>query len=314
MTRYTLKSEEKVRLDTLLRLKLPSLVNTEISNSKLRRLIIVGAVFVNGSQVRLPAFTVFKGSTVVAEIEEDKLFFEKQPDDIDFELTQKDILFEDEYLIVVNKPTHFPSEGGMVLSRDNLHASVVRYLFKKQKEEKPSAKNPPYVGIMHRLDRDTSGAILFTKTRTVNAFCHSMFENHLVKKEYIAVCCGLPKKDRFTVELTMGRISPKSQAAKWGELAQSKGGLFSKTDFLILNKKERFCVVNCNLFTGRTHQIRVHLSSVGLPILGDSLYGGLFSERIMLHAKTLSFPHPITSKKIQITAPLPKEFEIYLSK
>ncbi|WP_147615624.1 RluA family pseudouridine synthase [Treponema pectinovorum] len=314
MTQYTLKCEEKIRLDSLLRLKLPSLLKTEISNSKLRRLIISGSIFVNGKQIRIPAFTVFKGSSVVAEIEEEKLFFEKQPDDIDFQLCEKDILFEDESIIAVNKPCHFPSEASMVLSRKNLHSAVVDYLFKRQKREKPLAKNPPYVGIMHRLDRDTSGAILFTKTRTVNKAFHDMFEQHLIHKEYVAVCCGIPKKENFIVEFTMGRISRKSEPAKWGFLEEEKGGLASKTEFTVLNSKGNFCVVKCKLFTGRTHQIRVHLSSVALSILGDVLYGGLFNERIMLHSKKLSFIHPLTSEKIEIQSPLPSEFEIYLLK
>ena len=137
----------------------------------------------------MPSFSLRPGSEVKVIIDEEKLFFEKQPDDIDFELSPKDILFEDESIIVVNKPTHFPTEAGMVGSRDNLHAAVVRFLFERQIIEHPNAKNPPYLGIMHRLDRDTSGVILFTKTRSVNAACHEMFENHTARKAYNAVVC-----------------------------------------------------------------------------------------------------------------------------
>lgn len=276
---------------------------------------MAGAVYVNGRQIRVPAFTVFAGSKVVAEIQEDKLFYEKNPDDIKYEVSEKDVLFEDEYVIVLNKPSHFPSEAGMVDSRDNLHAALVRYLFEKQKITSPNAKNPPYAGIMHRLDRDTSGVILFTKKREVNGACHDMFENHTAKKEYIAVVeqfssAGKKKlqEKQFSVDFFMGRISPKGQAAKWGKLPENKGGVSSHTDFMVLQSSENKAVIKCSLLTGRTHQIRVHLSSVGLPIAGDQLYGGSRSERIMLHACKLTFPHPVSKKIITVEAPLPEGF------
>ena len=165
MKSLTLKAVSPISLNSLLRSELPRLLGTEVSNSKIRRLIVAGSVSVGGRQIRLPGFNLRAGSEVSVLIDEEKLFFEKQPDDINYELTPKDILFEDENIIVVNKPTHFPTEAGMVGSRDNLHAAIIRFLFERQKIEHPNAKNPPYLGIMHRLDRDTSGVILFTKTR-----------------------------------------------------------------------------------------------------------------------------------------------------
>lgn len=308
MKTFTLKTDKKIRLDELLRLELPSLVGKEISNSKIRRLIVAGAVCVNSRQVRVPGFIVFAKSTVTALIEEEKLFFEKPVDDIAFELTQKDVLFEDESIIVVNKPSHFPTEKTIVDSRDNLHAAVVRYLFNKQKITSPNAKNPPYCGIMHRLDRDTSGVILFTKKREVNAFCHDMFEQHTAKKVYIAAVSKMPEQKKFSVDFTMGRISPKGQSAKWGRLSPEKGGVTSRTDFEVTKIKSPFTLIECHLYTGRTHQIRVHLSSVGLSILGDELYGGKPFKRIMLHALSLTFPHPKTKEMICVKAPLPQEF------
>ncbi len=277
---------------------------------------MAGCVYVNGKQIRIPSYTVFAGSNVVAEIEKEKLFFEKQPDDIKYEVSPEDVLFEDDSIIVLNKPSHFPSEAGMVDSRDNLHAAVIRFLFERQKIEHPNAKNPPYVGIMHRLDRDTSGVILFTKKRDVNAACHDMFENHTTRKQYMA-CVSITEKGRqfvnqehFTAEFFMGRISPKGQAAKWGRLPESKGGLSSKTDFQVICIQQNTAYIRCYLYTGRTHQIRVHLSDCGLPLVGDLLYGGPRSERIMLHAQTLVFPHPVTKELIKVEAPLPDCFDI----
>lgn len=187
-------------------------------------------------------------------------------------------------------------------------------MFERQKIEKPNAKNPPYVGIMHRLDAGTSGVILFSKSRAVNKPLHEMFENRTAKKNYIAVACGVPKQEKFSVEFFMGRVSPKSQAAKWGKLSKSKGGLWSKTDFEVIssikNEKSPLCVLKCSLHTGRTHQIRVHLASSGCPILGDELYGGKSFSRIMLHAKSLEFPHPVSQKIIKVEAPIPDIFNL----
>ena len=308
MKTYTFKPDSKIRLDELLRRELPLVLSKTVSNSKIRRLIVAGAVSVNSRQIRVPGFLVFAGSTVCACIEDEKLFYEKQPDDISFELTEKDVLYEDDCIIVVNKPSHFPTEKTMVDSRDNLHAAVVRYLFEKQKITSPNAKNPPYCGIMHRLDRDTSGVILFTKMREVNAACHDMFENHTAKKVYVAAVSKVPEKKKFTVEFPMGRISPKGQSAKWGKVPEEKGGLKSRTDFEVLPAQSSLTLVECHLYTGRTHQIRVHLASVNLPILGDELYGGKPYGRIMLHAKSLTFPHPKNGEMITVNAPLPEEF------
>jgi len=322
---FNLKNKSKIRLDEFLRIELPKLIQSEISNSKIRRLIVAGSVRVNENQIRIPAYTLFASSNVSISVDTEKLFFEKQPDDIKFDLTEKNILFEDDCIIVVNKPSFFPTEAGMVGSRDNLHAAVIRYLFEKQKKEHPNMKNPPYVGVMHRLDRETSGVILFTKSRSVNAPCHDMFENHTARKVYRAVSSINPKIKssffklneesnfpiNFTVDFPMNRISLKSQTAKWGRVSE-KEGVPSKTDFTILgtkliNDKKVFCI-ECRPLTGRTHQIRVHLSSVGLSIIGDELYDGIDFSRIMLHASKLTFPHPKTNEIMTIEAPLPDLF------
>ena len=327
MKTFCLVAQKSVSLNEFLRLQLPHLLGTEVSNSKIRRLIVAGSVSVAGRQIRFPSFTVRAGSEVSVFVDEEKLFFEKQPDDINYELTPKDILFEDENIIVVNKPSHFPTEAGMVGSRDNLHAAIVRFLFERQKIEHPNAKNPPYVGIMHRLDRDTSGVILFTKARTVNSACHDMFESHTARKVYNALVSLSPSESKkypagkeFSVEFPMGRISPKGQAAKWGRVSEKNGGLASKTDFKVLKEisvsapkshgAKNLLLVECRPLTGRTHQIRVHLASLGIPILGDELYGGFPHERIMLHAKSLSFPHPVSGENMCVEARLPEEFSL----
>ena len=312
---YSFSTSEKIRLDEFLRRELPLKLNEpqNSSNSKIRRLIVAGAVFVNSRQVRRPAFELRGHSKLSVDFDEEKFLYEKQPDDIKFELTEKDVLYEDEYLICVNKPSLFPTEETIVggEKRDNLHDAVVRYLWAKN----PSLRNPPYVGIMHRLDRETSGVILFTKQRTVNKQIQEMFAGHDFKKVYKALvtenktgfCEKLFKSEKLlTIEKFMNRISPKSQAAKWGTVPENRGGMYSKTVFALkekrkVNGKSAF-LLEADLFTGRTHQIRVHLSEAGLPIVGDELYGGIPEKRIMLHAEKLEFNHPVSGDKLMIIA------------
>ncbi len=310
--RWTVQDKDsKLDLNEFLRKYLPEeLGSSGISNSKIRRLIVAGFVFVNGRQCRVPSYSLRRDSIVQANIDEEKLFYEKKPDDIEYTLSEGDVLFEDECLILVNKPAFIPTEGTIVKDRFSMHQAVVDYLWKKN----PSLRNPPYVGIMHRLDRETSGVLLFTKTRQVNAAVHDMFENRTAKKIYRAVCkCEKPVKDFFTVEKYMGRISPKSSQCKMGPLDESKGGQWSRTDFSVAGKKNGFVYVDCHLHSGRTHQIRLHLSLSGLPIVGDSLYGGgkgidEIKGRIMLHAFSLTFPHPVTKKETVVEAPMDKYF------
>ena len=353
---------------------------TALSNSKIRRLLFSGNVMVAASPERKalqdqnggkkasqaqnqrggffvcknPAFSLKKNARVKVSLDQEKFFYEKQNDDIKFELDSSRVLYEDDAIIVVNKPPRFPTEPTFVQDRDNLRAAVIRYLHKKIGLE----KNPPYCGIVHRLDRDTSGVILFSKRRDCNAALFAAFDSsrleegganvvgktkraagslglgsslrsaqeRAAKKIYVAVCepaalSGLEKDfvqgkkagafkvgDNFSVQNYLGRVSLKSQAAKWGFVPKEKGGKFARTDFKVLEKLGGRLFVQAELFTGRTHQIRVHLSQRGLPILGDQLYGGAQAERIFLHALSLELPHPLTGKPLRFEAPLPPEF------
>ena len=327
--KFTFRIESKTRLDIFLRSELAQTVSAYIeksaavslSNSKIRRMIVAGAVSVDGLQIRRPAYELVGGQTVCVEFDKEKFFFEKQADDIAFEMTAADVLYEDGDLIAVNKPAFLPTEETVVggEKRDCLHAAVVRYLWVKS-----ALRNPPYVGIMHRLDRETSGVILFTKTRAVNAAVHEMFEKRAVQKIYRAVCTvsektgrtqeslRLEKGSTFFVENHIGRISPKSARAKWGELLAERGGLYARTDFTVLTRGiivgNPVVQIEARPLTGRTHQIRVHLASIGLPILGDVLYGALEYKRTMLHAQSLTFQHPVSGKTITVSAPLPEGF------
>lgn len=305
MQELKISSFEKIRLDEFLREKMPELLQTECSNSKIRRLIISAQVTVNGKVVTRPSFELRGKSEVKVFFDKDKFFYEKKPDDIKFEVTKKSVLFENDDLIFIDKPAFFPVEQTITQNRDNLHDAVVRYLWKKNE----NLRNPPYVGIMHRLDRETSGVILFTKNRAANKSVQNMFENHDFEKKYLAVVLNegnfsqhsfekksfpIKENDEFCVEMYMERISSKCQTGKWGNVPENKGGKYSKTDFRVLKEIElpdligkKAFLIECNLFTGRTHQIRVHLASKGLPIVGDELYGGVPYKRMMLHSALL---------------------------
>ena len=289
-----LESSSTERLDEFLRRELPGAVGTipetSFSNSKIRRLIVAGAVSVNGRGVNRPAFELRGKSTVEVHFDAERFFYEKKPEDAAFTMSDDAVLYEDENLIFVNKPADFPVEQTITGNRANLHDAVVDYLWKRN----PSLRNPPYVGIMHRLDRTTSGIILFTKTRSVNAVVSEVFQSHDLVKQYLAVVEDKKSVgESFTVELYMNRVTGKSQQGKWGEVPQSRGGQYSKTDFRVLKKitvEGRPCIlIECSLYTGRTHQIRVHLASRGLPILGDELYGGKSAKRLYLHSAHLAF-------------------------
>ena len=331
-----------------------------LSNSKIRRLLFSGNVMVAASPERKvsqdknggkkaaqvqnqrggffvcknPAFSLKKNARVKVSLDQEKFFYEKQSDDIKFELDSSRVLYEDDAIIVVNKPPRFPTEPTFVQDRDNLRAAVIRYLHKKIGLE----KNPPYCGVVHRLDRDTSGVILFSKQRAANAALFTAFDSselvgnsgqeRAAQKLYVAVCepsgsLGLISNsvqsqkaaafkvgDNFSVQNYLGRVSLKSQAAKWGAVPKEKGGKFARTDFKILEEKGGRLLVQAKLFTGRTHQIRVHLSQKGLPIFGDELYGGRAAQRIFLHALSLELPHPLTGELLRFEAPLPPEFTV----
>lgn len=330
------RAGQSIRLDLFLRKMLCSSADLvgagssgKISNSKIRRLIFAGAVSVRGDRCRVPALMLRPGDMVLVRMDEEKFFYEKPAGDIDFTLTENDVLYEDDSLIIVSKPAFIPTEQTVAGGRANMHDCVVDFLWRRN----PALRNPPYAGIMHRLDRETSGALLFTKTRSVNAFVHAMFETRSVKKTYRAVCSlqGAREADfsqgkEFSVHGYMSRVSPKSSACMMGlfggeficggktraagEPSGRNEGQYSETDFRIFSAERGLLYVDCFPKTGRTHQIRVHLKSAGLPILGDELYGGKsgfedLGGRVMLHALGMEFRHPVTNEPVRVIAPPP---------
>lgn len=284
---------------------LPEALGRPVSRAKVRKLIMAGAVYVNGRPVRIASKTLSSGATIEAHVDVARLFDDSTSRDKRFELTAARILFEDDDLVIVDKPPGLPSHPTADEARDNLFAAVTRFLAKRD------GIAQPYLGIHHRLDRDTSGVVLFTKSKRVNAAVAEMFSRHKVIKIYQALT--IPKGKRlgreWTIKNYLGKISSKSKRARYG--AVESDGDFAETSFRVIAEYSRGFWIEAIPKTGRTHQIRVHLSEYGLPIMGDDLYGFADSQvpRLMLHAAELRFPHPITGHEISVKSPLPGDFE-----
>jgi 23S rRNA pseudouridine1911/1915/1917 synthase len=300
------------RLDQILADWLPEALGRPISKSKVRKLIMAGAVHLNGRPLMSAAKALLPGATVEAYIDLAKLFDDSTARDREFELTADRILFEDEDLIVIDKPPGLPAHATLDKTRDNLVAAVSRFLSKRDE------LIDPYIGVHQRLDRDTSGVVLLTKSRRVNAAIAEVFLNHQEVKIYQALTVprarsGLRRalEQEWTIKNYLGKVSSKSKRARYG--AVKSAGDFAETSFRVIGAYRGGVWVEAIPRTGRTHQIRVHLSECGLPILGDDLYGAGKSDRlaprVMLHAAQLTFPHPITGRKVSVKSPLPTDFQ-----
>lgn len=295
MASYTLKTGNELkdqRLDKVVHALLNEKVPGGISKSMARKLVMVGAAYLNGSRCRIASKPVFKGSEVRVEYNPEKL----RPIQLEFpSLTQKDILFNEGGLIVVNKPANMPTVATLDNARDNLVAALKTLLGKDQ-----------YLGIHHRLDAPTSGCILFTLDEKMNAFVAELFRESLIQKEYLAVCKvinPLPAQN-WEIKNQLERAEKKRNIYR-----STKGeGDFAYSRFELLQKKGDLALIKAMPITGRTHQLRVHLSEQGLPILGDKAYGGPQAQRLLLHAHTLSFRLP-DGREVVVEAPIPDEFK-----
>ncbi len=295
------------RLDQFLADSLPGPLGQPLSKAKVRQLVVAGAVYLNGKRVRIASKTVFNGARVEAYVDLKKLF-ESHPSrvDIPFTMGPDSILFEDDDLIAVNKPAGLPTQPTVDEARANLFAVVKRYL--SERDRNPGA----YVGLHHRLDRDTSGVILFTKRLSANAGVARLFAEHLAEKTYLALArkpSRLPppawKVDNFLAGEKGG-----GRARRNRYQSVRSGGDRAITDFRLVEELPSALLIEAKPRTGRTHQIRVHLSEGGMPILGDTTYGGEDPAvpRLLLHAAALTFPHPAHNNTVTVQAPIPKDF------
>ncbi|MFA5265182.1 MAG: RluA family pseudouridine synthase [Opitutaceae bacterium] len=221
------------------------------------------------------------------------------------------ILYEDNWLIVVDKPAGLPTQPTLDAARPSAFSELKAFL-----EAREGAS--PYLGLHHRLDRDTSGVLLLTKDPKANAGVGALFAEKTAQKTYQALAVlGAGCPDEWEVKNYLGIVGRVGKASKFG--AVRSGGDPAQTTFRVLERFDGAALIEAQPRTGRTHQIRVHLAGCGNPILGDEFYGGpvslklasgarLRAPRVLLHASSLTFRHPITNAELTVVSPLPEDF------
>jgi len=218
-------------------------------------------------------------------------------------LKKLEILFEDEFLLAINKPPGLPSQPTV----DKKRADLFTLIKKQMKNEQ--------IFLHHRLDRDTSGVILLSKNKRANAPLTEMFREHQFTKIYWALTkANMDMPDKWEIQNHIVARRKDGHSVKM--FRTESGGDFAHTLFRKLASKEDACLVEAQPLTGRTHQIRVHLLHSDASILGDSQYGGKDSRvpRLMLHAQSLQFPHPVLKTQMKIEAPTPADFQTLINK
>ncbi len=207
------------------------------------------------------------------------------------------VLYEDEFLLAIDKP------AGMVVHPAPGHAkgTIANALLAHCKTLDTRGTLRP--GIVHRLDKDTSGLLLLAKTSSTHQKLVTLFATRKIKKTYLALCIGCPKEGWIDAPIKRHPIRRK-------EMAVLDGGKEAKTHVRILQRSSSLSLVELIPLTGRTHQLRVHLKHIGTPILGDSVYGKGNKKipRQMLHARNIEFPHPITREMLSLSASIPEDF------
>jgi len=297
--------KERERIDRFL-----ARVFSDFSRSMIQKLIDEGRVLVNGS-VTKPSHLVNPGEKI------DLFVPEPQKLEVEPEAIPLDIVYEDEHLIVIDKP------AGMVVhpAFANYSGTLVNALLYHCRDLSGigGVQRP---GIVHRLDKDTSGLIVVAKDDRTHQGLAEQFKSKSVEREYVAVVWGRPRPGRGRVETFLGR-HPKDRK----KIAVLSGGRWAVTNYEVVESFEFLSLVRLQLETGRTHQIRVHMSHIGHPVFGDPVYGGRSRKlgslppaqrrkaqqllegmkRQALHARTLGFVHPVTRERLRFESPLPDD-------
>jgi len=284
----------------------------ELSRRKIRQIIDAGGVYINNKRVRVASRQVHRGDKVRVEY---NLATLKKLKLQNFAFTDKDILYFDDGIIAVNKPPGLPSQA--TVDQSVLHVVPCLQAYLQKRGEKP-----PHLVLVHRLDKETSGVLLLATTVKMGEALGDMFRSRSMEKLYHAVTWGIPKQENFAVECYLSAIEKKIGLVR----PVRSGGKLAQTDFTVIgsNKKYGTALVACRPKTGRSHQIRVHLDMSGCPIVGDKRYGhvdysklpkdliALSTEYHFLHAMKLAFVLPGSTKRIELTAPYPKNFAAFV--
>lgn len=278
------------------------------SRSFAQKMIKEGLVLLNGSTKGITPKTALKPGDKFSY----KIEVEEETDIVPVEY-DLDIVFEDEYLLVVNKPK------GMVVhpAPGHFQDTMVNYLLHHTRLSEVNAGRP---GIVHRIDKDTSGLLVVAKDNATHEHLAQQFFHHTNLREYQAIIWGIPEAICGTIDQPLGRhpVDRKKRAVR-------EDGKKAITHWKTLGAYKYLSLVKCRLETGRTHQIRVHLASAGHPILGDAVYGKFRNfaknypghvksalksyEGQALHARKLGFKHPKTDEWMEFSSPLPEEMQ-----
>lgn len=269
----------------------------DISRVAIQRLIETGKILVNGKKVKA-SYKVQVNDKITME-QEKAVEVELKAQDIPVE-----IIYEDRDIIVVNKPK------GMVVhpANGNPDGTLVNAIMAICKDSLSGIGGEIRPGIVHRLDKDTSGILIVAKNDKAHINLSEQIKEHKVKKTYIALVKGIVKENNATINMPIGR-SEKDRK----KMAVTKKGKEAITHFKVLKRYDKYTLLEINIETGRTHQIRVHLSQIGYPIVGDEVYSKGKNEWNIkgqcLHAKSLDFKHPITNEDMHLEAKIPQYFE-----
>lgn len=293
-TLFVSPEEEGVRIDKLLADRFPA-----YSRTYFQHIIDQGCVLLNGDLV--------KKRVCPEEGDEIEVCFQAMPGpSLAPEAIPLEILYEDDHILAINKPP------GMVVHPAPGHWSgtFVNALLAHCANVAP-CDDPLRPGIVHRLDKDTSGVLIAAKTLPAHQRLIEAFSKRRVDKLYLAVCCGKPANG--TIQAPIGRHPVHRK-----EMAVLSDGREAISEVQTAAFNEKLSLVLIRPKTGRTHQIRVHLKHIGSPVLGDPIYGNerlnqaLSPERLLLHAYRLSFDHPITGAPIRLSAPIPEDLKLWM--
>ena len=281
------------RIDSLI-----PILDKDLTRNTVQRLIEEENIKVNGEKVKT-SYKVKLNDEIeitIPDVKETELKAQEIP---------LDIIYEDSDIIVINKPK------GMVVhpANGNPDGTLVNAVMAICKDSLSGIGGEIRPGIVHRLDKDTSGAIIVAKNDKAHIALSEALKKHEIKKTYIALVRGIIKENEATINMPIARSKTDRK-----KMAVDKNGKEAITHFKVLDRfKGKYSLLEINIETGRTHQIRVHLSHIGFPIIGDEVYSNGKNEWQIsgqcLHAKSLDFKHPITGKQMHIEAKMPEYFE-----
>ena len=300
--RYTFlidKETQSTRIDSVL-----SLLLSETSRSFIQKLIEGGNLTVNGQQCTSKKYKVSEGDVVEITVPEtEKLVIEA-------ENIPLDIVYEDDDVLVVNKPR------GMVVhpAAGNYNGTLVNAVMYHCRDRLSSINGVIRPGIVHRIDKDTSGLLMIAKNNRAHESLSRQLAEHTITRKYTALVYNNFNEDEGTVDAPLGR-DPKNRLRRAVVSENSKRAV---THWRVLERFGKYTLIEAQLETGRTHQIRVHMAYINHPLVGDLLYGPkkqtIFQDGQLLHAGVLGFIHPSTGQYMEFSRPIPEEFQQVIEK